>query len=81
MYFKTHCRGAAHPPVHVDLANVCEEELQVVGVAPLHQGQDGGAGLQAALQDGLEDRRQERGQHQTHSHINRGVVTQTERPV
>ena len=36
-----------------------EEELQVVGMAPLHQGEDGRGGLQAALQDGLSPRGQE----------------------
>lgn len=41
-------------PTHVKFADAGEEELQVVGVAPLHQRQDGAGLLQAALQDGLE---------------------------
>lgn len=41
-------------PTHVKFANAGEEELQVVGVASLHQWEDGACLLQAALQDGLE---------------------------
>ena len=58
-----------------------EEKLQVVGVAPLHQGEDGRGWLQAALQDGLSPRGQE-------GRVNSGgapratrVCSQTERPV
>lgn len=46
--------SSRYGPVHVDLADVREEELQVVGMASPHQGQDGTCGLQAALQDRLQ---------------------------
>lgn len=40
-------------PCQVDPAQVAEEELQVVGVLLLHQGDNGAAGRQGPLQDGL----------------------------
>ena len=45
--------GAADSPQQVQLAHVAEEELQVVSLVLLHQRDDGTAGLQASLKDGL----------------------------
>lgn len=49
----TSSRQKGDLPCEVHLAEVGEEELQVIFMVPLHQGDDGAARLHASLQDSL----------------------------
>lgn len=50
--------------MHVDFADMRQEELQVVCMASLHQGKNGTSRLEAAFEDGLKVTRQHRPHHQ-----------------